>query len=111
VFQQGDLGDRFYVVEDGVAEVIGDGGLITTLDPGDAFGEIALLRRVPRTATIRALTALRLETLTAAHFLAVVTGSPSSVQHITAEVDAKLKRFSPASPPGPEHTDRNVPGA
>jgi hypothetical protein len=111
VFQQGDVGDRFYVVEDGVAEVIGDGGLITTLGPGDAFGEIALLRRVPRTATIRARTPLRLETLTAAHFLEVVTGSPASVQHATAEVGAKLKRFSPAPPPGPEHTGRSVPGA
>jgi TusA-related sulfurtransferase len=111
VFRQGDVGDRFYVVEDGVAEVIGDGGLITTLGPGDAFGEIALLRRVPRTATIRARTPLRLETLTAAHFLEVVTGSPASVQHATAEVGAKLKRFSPAPPPGPEHTGRSVPGA
>lgn len=111
VFHQGDVGDRFYVVEDGVAEVIGDGAIIATLGPGDGFGEIALLHRVPRTATIRARTPLRLQTLTAAHFLTVVTGSPASMQHATAEADAKLRRFSPAPRPGPARPDRNAPPA
>jgi MFS family permease len=109
VFNQGDVGDRFYVVEDGVAEVIGDGAIIATLGPGDAFGEIALLHRVPRTATIRARTPLRLKTLTAARFLTVVTGSPASVQHAAAGADAKLRRFSPAPRPGPGRPGRNVP--
>jgi Cyclic nucleotide-binding domain len=111
VFEQGDVGDRFYVVEEGVAEVIGDGAIIATLGPGDAFGEIALLRRVPRTATVRARTRLRLQTLTGARFLTVVTGSPSTVQHATGEIDAKLKRFSPAPQPGLGNIERNAPGA
>ena len=44
VFQQGDPADRFYVIEAGSADVIGDGRLVTTLGPGEEFGEIALLR-------------------------------------------------------------------
>ena len=52
VFRQGDQADRYYVIESGAAEVIGDGRLVTTLGPGDGFGEVALLRKVPRTATV-----------------------------------------------------------
>ena len=54
VFQQGDVGDHYFVIESGEAEVIGDGQVVATLGPGTGFGEIALLRRTPRTATVRA---------------------------------------------------------
>ena len=63
VFHQGDHGDRFYVIEDGEAEVIGDDRLIRTLDSGDGFEEIALLHDALRTATVRARTPLWLYTL------------------------------------------------
>ena len=73
VFHQGDPADRFYVIESGAADVVGDGRLVTALGPGDGFGEIALLRRVQRTATVRAATDLELQALTCDRFLPVVT--------------------------------------
>jgi hypothetical protein len=98
VFRQGDPADRFYVIETGSAEVVGDGRLVTTLGPGDGFGEIALLRRVPRTATVRAATELELQALTCNRFLPVVTGFPPSAREAGAEVDTMLDRFSPDKP-------------
>jgi MFS family permease len=105
VFSQGDEGDRFYLIEAGSAEVLGDGKPVATLGPGDVFGEIALLRRVPRTATVRARTDLQLQSLTGDRFLTAVTGVPASAHQAWARVDAALDRFSPApnksSPPTP----------
>jgi CRP-like cAMP-binding protein len=53
--------------------------MVSTVGPGDGFGEIALLRRVRRTAMVRAATDLELQALTCDRFLPVVTGfRPSS---------------------------------
>ncbi len=95
VFRQGDPADRFYVIDTGAAEVVGDGRLVTTLGPGDGFGEIGLLRRVPRTATVRAATDLELQALSCDRFLPVVTGFPPSSREAGAEVAEMLHRFSP----------------
>jgi CRP-like cAMP-binding protein len=96
VFHQGDPADRFYVIETGAADVVGDGRLVTALGPGEGFGEIALLRRVRRTATVRAATDLELQALTCDRFLPVVTGFPPSSREAGAEVEQMLDRFSPA---------------
>jgi len=95
VFEQGDRGDRFYVIVTGTARVEGDGTTVTTLGPGDSFGEIALLRRVPRTATVRAVDELRLESLRGERFVAVLTGSRRGEVASAAHVDEMLHRFAP----------------
>ncbi len=99
VVRQGDVGDRFYVIESGVAEVIGDGRLVATLGPGEAFGEIALLRRVLRTATVRAASELRLQALTSDHFLPVILGYTPSAREAGTTVDTMLDRFTPRDQP------------
>jgi MFS family permease len=73
VVREGDPGDRFYIVREGELEVVGE-RLHATAHAGDHFGEIALLRDVPRTATVRAVRGSRLYALERSDFLAAVTG-------------------------------------
>ncbi len=57
VVRQGDEGDRFYVVLSGMLNVTQEGiGERRMLRPGDTFGEVALAMRIPRTASVRAVT-------------------------------------------------------
>ena len=74
VVTEGEPGDRFYLIEKGTAEVTKAGSWLDSLGPGDAFGEIALLRDVPRQATVRALEDLHLCALERDVFLDAVTG-------------------------------------
>jgi MFS family permease len=74
----GDSGDRFYVVDGGELEVDVAGRDVRHLGPGEAFGEIALVRDVPRTATVRALTDVSLLAIDREPFLAALTGQPRS---------------------------------
>ena len=100
VFRQGDVGDRYYVIESGEADVVGDGRVVATLGPGEGFGEIALLRRTRRTATVVARSELRLQALGSDRFLPVVLGYTPSAQQAAAVVDDRLDRYEPKEPFG-----------
>ena len=90
VFAQGDGGDRFYVIREGRAEVDIDARRVRTLSSGDFFGEIALVRDVPRTATVRALSPLVLAALERDVFVATLTHHPASAEAVGSIVAARL---------------------
>ena len=79
IVRQGDVGARFYVIASGRVRVEIDGATIRELGAGDWFGEIALLRDVPRTATISALTDVTLWGLDRESFIPAVTATPDAV--------------------------------
>jgi MFS family permease len=95
VCSQGEDADRFYLIEAGAAEVIGDGRLIRTLDSGDSFGEIALLGDTSRTASVRARTDLLLYVVDGHQFRSTVRGYPSSQREADAVVRDRLDEFCP----------------
>ncbi|WP_417563051.1 MFS transporter [Microbacterium sp.] len=100
VFAEGDAGDLYYVIQSGEAEVWGAGRPIASLGPGEGFGEIALLRSTPRTATVVARTPLTMQSLAADRFTAAVLGYVPSAQAASSSVEGHLRRYSPGEPPG-----------
>jgi hypothetical protein len=90
VVTEGEPGDRFYLIEEGELEVVAGGDTVSQLGPGGFFGEIALVRDVPRTATVRARTAARLLSLDRDEFVAAVTGHAPSADAADAVVRQRL---------------------
>jgi MFS family permease len=80
ILAEGESSDRFYVIVTGAVDVTKDDRLLRIEGPGDFFGEIGLLRDVPRTATVGALEATELLALDRADFLAAVTGVQESAR-------------------------------
>jgi MFS family permease len=76
VVAQGAVGDNFYAILTGEVAVTVDGRPVRTLGAGDWFGEVALLRDIPRTATVTTRDTVRLAVLSRAAFLSAVTGAP-----------------------------------
>jgi MFS family permease len=90
IVREGEPGDDFYVVADGRVRVSLDGSPLGALEPGECFGEIALLRDVPRTATVTAEAETRLYALDQGRFVAAVSGHPESASAAEALVSERL---------------------
>jgi MFS family permease len=95
IIRAGEPGDRFYSVENGEVEILPEAQDPSVHGPGAYFGEIALLRDVPRTATVRARTDVDLLALARDDFLAAVNGDPESRQAADMVV---MSRLAPSVP-------------
>ncbi|MCJ7710046.1 MAG: cyclic nucleotide-binding domain-containing protein, partial [Chloroflexi bacterium] len=92
IIREGESGDCFYALETGAVTVSRGGSPIRTLTPeGDGFGEIALLRDVPRTATVTADTETVLLVLGRDAFLAAVTGHPIATARADSVIEGHLR--------------------
>lgn len=95
--REGDAGDLFYVVAAGRVEVSTEGGRVGELGPGDYFGEIALLRDLPRSATCTATTNVELYTIDRDRFVSAVTGNSTSASEIESVIHSRLAGFTAAA--------------
>jgi MFS family permease len=90
IIRQGEAGERFYVISSGEVEVYEDGQFARREGVGEHFGEIALLRDVPRTATVLAKTDVGLMSLEREDFIAAVTRDHLSTQAAEAVIATRL---------------------
>src|SRR5262245_28554217 len=89
IVRQGDEGDYFYVVTDGEVEVSRCGRRLVTRGTGEYFGEVALLRRVRRTATVVARRPTSLYALETHEFVVAIAGNPRSAEMAELRVRAR----------------------
>jgi CRP-like cAMP-binding protein len=102
----GEVGTDFYVIDDGSVEFEADGRRV---GPGSAFGEIALLRDIPRTTTVRAVTDVRLWTVTRRAFVAAVGAHEEVSRLADATIREHLARPRLADNPSPTAPSEDIP--
>ena len=91
IIREGDTGDCFYVLASGALTVDRDGTHLRDVEvPGDGVGEIALLRDVPRTATVATTVDSTLLTIERAPFLAAITGHPDAFAAAERQVALRM---------------------
>lgn len=104
VITEGEAGDRFYVIESGVVAILKraspavDPIEVNRLGRGSFFGETALMKDIPRTATVAAATDVVLYALDRRPFLEAVTGSPLSVEEVERVIDLRANNAEPQMP-------------
>jgi MFS family permease len=91
IVRERESGDRFYVVVSGAVEATARGVHLSTLGPGGYFGEIALLRDVPRTASVHAVEPTELLALDRSDFLGAVAGYEPSATEADTVVRSRLR--------------------
>ena len=87
---EGEFAHEFFVIEDGKAEVVQDGGSIAELGPGDFFGEIGLLETERRTASVVATTPMRLIVMFQREFKEMEREMPAVADRIRSAIRARL---------------------
>ena len=93
VVEQGEPGDRFYVLAEGLAYVYVDGEQVNSIRPGSFFGEMSLLDQGPRSATVTTELPSRLLVLDARSFADLVQRNPSVALKIMRGLAERLRAF------------------
>lgn len=97
LIRQGELGDDLMVIVSGTVTVERDGAKINALKPGDFFGEIAVIDRGPRTATVTADTPCRLLVINHRDFLALIDEFPEVASEVLVTLAHRLRGLDRAA--------------
>lgn len=92
IVKQGEVGVGFYLIDEGKVDVEQSGRVLTTLGPGDFFGELALMEDVPRTANVVAKAPTRCLQLVRWHFRAILKENPDIAIRILETAVRRLRR-------------------
>jgi CRP/FNR family transcriptional regulator, cyclic AMP receptor protein len=87
--REGDFSYEFMAIEEGEAEVTRGGEHVADLSPGDFFGEMGLLERTLRNATVTAKTPMRLVTLTGWDLRRVERTAPQAIERVRAVLEER----------------------
>jgi CRP-like cAMP-binding protein len=87
--REGDFSYEFMAIEEGEAEVTRGGGHVADLGPGDFFGELGLLEKTLRNATVTAKTAMRLVTLTGWDLRRVERTAPQAIERVRTVLEER----------------------
>ena len=91
IVHEGETGTVFYFIVDGKATVTRHGRKVADLGPGQYFGELSLLDRLPRTATVKAATDLTLLAIGQRDFEAILKDSPSTTRKLLVATASRLR--------------------
>ena len=92
IFQAGDDGHYMYVIQDGEVEVLDGERIIDNVGPGGVFGEMALIDRSPRSATVRAKTDCRVVPIDESKFMNHVHRTPFFALQVMRIMNDRLRR-------------------
>ena len=87
--REGDFSYEFMAIEEGQAEVTRGGEHVADLGPGDFFGEMGLIERTLRNATVTATTPVRLVTLTGWDLKRVERSAPEAMERIRSVLEER----------------------
>ena len=87
--REGDFSYEFMAIEEGEAEVTRNGEHVADLGPGDFFGEMGLLEKTLRNATVTAKTSMRVITLTGWDLKRLERKSPQAIERVRAVLEAR----------------------
>ena len=92
--RQGDFAYEFFVIEEGSAEVLRDGERIAELGPGDFLGEMGIVGKVVRNATVRTTSPARVIVMSEQDFRSMSRSNPEVASRITAAVEQRCQALA-----------------